>query len=405
VGTGQAFQHGTQKRRLIKLKDPMFNLEEQIAGWRQQMAAGGLKSAEVLYELESHLREEIDRQMHSGVSTEEAYKTAVDAIGEAKTLKAEFGKIGGPTSKSRKALRTFYFGSIIFIVIINSWTLLGSDTSPAVKSLGTAVVCIIGSYLFCLPSFLRSLPNSSYAALLKVVKLASSLVWLWPAWALLLAVRKVDAPIGVVLTPALLCLTAVIALSAVAYVLDERHGRNNGGPGSPPGLLPGSGQPVPPTRPRPPELKQFISRSTAVDPIVQESFHLAFDEACRLGHDFVGTEHLLLGILKLAKGSLAKVLLKMNVDSEKVRLEVERIVSPVLVRAGTTEIPLTPRARKAMKIAACEARKSKHDRISAEHVLLGLLLEGSGVAAIVLRRIGVRTNEVREAILREARAG
>jgi ATP-dependent Clp protease ATP-binding subunit ClpC len=100
----------------------------------------------------------------------------------------------------------------------------------------------------------------------------------------------------------------------------------------------------------------------------------------------------------LAKGSFADVLLKMKVDSEKVRTEVERIVSPILIHAGTPEIPLTPRARKAIKIAAREARKSKHDRIGAEHVFLGLLVEGSGVAALALRRIGVRTDEVREAI-------
>jgi hypothetical protein len=215
--------------------------------------------------------------------------------------------------------------------------------------------------------------------------LASNLVWLWPAWALLQAAHVVNSELGLVPMTVLLCLCSAIGLSVVAYALSEPS-RRTGGSGNPPWPLPCSGQPIPPTRPATP------------DPIVQQSFEIACEEAARLGHDYVGTEHMLLGLLKLTKGSFADLLRSLNLDSDLVRTQIERIVTPILVRPGTAELPLTPRARKALKIAIKEAKAQTHLGMRAEHIFLGLLLEGSGVAARALKNLGVRTEKVREAI-------
>jgi len=215
--------------------------------------------------------------------------------------------------------------------------------------------------------------------------LASNLVWLWPAWALLQAAHVVNSELGVFPMTVLWCLCAAVGLSIVAYALTER-GRRSGGSGSPPWPLPCSGQPIPPARPSTP------------DPIVRQSFEIACEEAARLGHDYVGTEHMLLGLLKLATGTFVDVLREINLDRELVRMEIERTVTPVLLRSGTAELPLTPRARKALQIALREAKAQKHSDMSAEDIFFGLLLEGSGVAARVLKNLGVRIERVREAV-------
>jgi ATP-dependent Clp protease ATP-binding subunit ClpC len=117
-----------------------------------------------------------------------------------------------------------------------------------------------------------------------------------------------------------------------------------------------------------------------------------------LGHDFVGTEHVLLGLLQTAGGALAQTL---QVNTETVRAEVHRLISALPPHSASTEPPLTPRARKALQLAGREAVLPKRSRIGIEHILLGLLHEGGGVAAIALRNLGIRLDQVRTDIPRD----
>jgi hypothetical protein len=369
----------------------MFDLEKAITSWRRQIAAEGLISPEVLDELESHLREEIERQVRSGVSEERAYEAGISSIGDTRALKVEFAKLGSTRRGSRKALQAFYFGSVMFLVLVNTWNLLEFEPRPTTRFSGIAAVCLMASYLACLPYLLRSIPDLSYSLLTKGIKLASSLVWLWPAWAILESTHSVSWEPGVLLTTVLWCLCAAIGLSVIAFALNQRS-RGPGGPGNPPWPLLCSGQPIPPFGPAPREIMG------SAHPIVQHSLEIARGEAARLGHDYVGTEHMLLGLLKLATGSFADLLRRINLDGQLVRTEIERIITPVSTHPGTAEFPLTPRARKALRIAMQQAEARNHSGMSAEDVFFGLLLEGSGVAARALKNLGVRTEKVREAI-------
>src|ERR1043166_4212720 len=136
-------------------------------------------------------------------------------------------------------------------------------------------------------------------------------------------------------------------------------------------------------------------------PRAQQILALARSEADRFNHNFVGTEHLLLGLIRLGQGTAVAVLGKMGLDLENVRLEVEKQVGtgPDQKMIGT--IPYTPRVRKVLVLAAKEARALNHTYVGTEHILLGLLLEGDGVAARVLKNLDVDTETTRQEILRE----
>jgi hypothetical protein len=382
----------------------MFDLESAIAEWRRLMVAGGIKSLEVLDELETHLRDEIQRQIHSGADERHAYQTAVAGIGPASVLKAEFAKASSGHSRRRRTfLRTFYFISAAVVLLINTWTLLEFEMSRLERALGVSAVSLICLYLACLPHLLKSLPTTPYIRLAKANKVASNLLWLWPIWALLDAEHVVHLEIGIVPTMVLWCLYAAVALTAVAYSLNGRCLRPGDSGSLPPPFQP-QPHPIPPARPCPPDFAASLPPSKPVDPIVHQSLELACGEASRLGHDFIGTEHVLLGVLKLAKGSFANVLRNLGVDREAVRAEIERLVSPAAAHTSAAAIPFTPRARKAIQLATREAKVLNHSRISAEHIFLGLLLEGSGIAAQVLKNLGLRIGTTREEILSELRA-
>jgi ATP-dependent Clp protease ATP-binding subunit ClpA len=136
-------------------------------------------------------------------------------------------------------------------------------------------------------------------------------------------------------------------------------------------------------------------------PHAQQVLALARTEAERFNHGFVGTEHILLGLIKLGQGTAVTVLGRMGVDFEKVRLEVERQVGqgPDLKIANV--IPYTPRVKKVLALAAKEAKKLNHTYVGTEHILLGMLGEGDGVAARVLKSLGVDIEKTRREILME----
>ena len=132
---------------------------------------------------------------------------------------------------------------------------------------------------------------------------------------------------------------------------------------------------------------------------------LANQEAQRFNHEYIGTEHILLGLVKEGSGVGANVLKNMDVDLRKVRLEVEKLVKsgPDMVTMG--KLPQTPRAKKVIEYAIEEARNLNHNYVGTEHLLLGLLREHEGVAAQVLMNLGLKLEEVREEVLTLLGAG
>ncbi len=126
---------------------------------------------------------------------------------------------------------------------------------------------------------------------------------------------------------------------------------------------------------------------------------LANQEAQRFNHEYIGTEHILLGLVKEGSGVGANVLKNLDVDIRKVRLEVEKLVKsgPDIVTMG--KLPQAPRAKNVIEYAIEEARNLNHRYVGTEHLLLGLLDERDGVAALVLMNLGLRLEEVREEVL------
>src|SRR5436190_11531422 len=124
-------------------------------------------------------------------------------------------------------------------------------------------------------------------------------------------------------------------------------------------------------------------------PRAQQVLELARKEADRFNHNFVGTEHLLLGLIVLGKGVAVNVLNQMGLDLEIVRMEVEKQVGTGPEQKILGNIPYTPRVKKVLSFAAHEARSLHHTYVGTEHILLGLLREGDGVAARVLKNRNV----------------
>ena len=136
-------------------------------------------------------------------------------------------------------------------------------------------------------------------------------------------------------------------------------------------------------------------------PRAQQVLALARKEADRFNHNFVGTEHLLLGLIKLGQGVAVNVLQKMGLDLETVRMEVEKQVGTGPDQKVIGNIPYTPRVKKVLALASKEAKALNHTYVGTEHILLGLLREGDGVAARVLKNLDVDIEQTRQEILKE----
>ncbi|MFA5200007.1 MAG: ATP-dependent Clp protease ATP-binding subunit [Candidatus Omnitrophota bacterium] len=126
---------------------------------------------------------------------------------------------------------------------------------------------------------------------------------------------------------------------------------------------------------------------------------LAKEEARRFNHDYIGTEHILLGLIREGEGVAAAVLQKLDVSLENIRLEIEKLVQPGPTTQIIGDIPFTPRAKKALELAAEEARSLGHNYIGTEHLLLGLIREGEGIASQVLLNLGLDLNSVRNEVM------
>ncbi|WP_067928217.1 ATP-dependent Clp protease ATP-binding subunit [Alicyclobacillus shizuokensis] len=129
----------------------------------------------------------------------------------------------------------------------------------------------------------------------------------------------------------------------------------------------------------------------------QKVLALAQEEAARLRHPGVGTEHILLGLVREGEGIAAKALTSLGVSADKVQAEVEKIIGPGQSQVGP--MTYTPRAKKVIELSIDEARKLNHTYVGTEHILLGLIREGEGVAARVLANLGVSLNKARQQVL------
>lgn len=144
-----------------------------------------------------------------------------------------------------------------------------------------------------------------------------------------------------------------------------------------------------------PSLADFASSA-------RETLELASQEAPLLNHDFIGTEHVLLGLLKPQNGAVTNLLGRLGLTADLVRSEIQKLIGPGLPMPGTAAtIPYTPRALKALNLAGCEAKALHQKEILPEHIFLGLIKEGHGVAALVLKNLGMDIKKTREGIIKE----
>jgi len=126
---------------------------------------------------------------------------------------------------------------------------------------------------------------------------------------------------------------------------------------------------------------------------------LAKEEAKRFNHDYIGTEHLLLGLVREGEGVAAAVLASLGLGPDKIRFEVEKLVQPGPATIVSGDIPFTPKAKKVIELAMEEARDLGHNYIGTEHLLLGLIREGEGVASQVLLNLGMDLDRVRMEVM------
>jgi len=131
----------------------------------------------------------------------------------------------------------------------------------------------------------------------------------------------------------------------------------------------------------------------------QRVLHLARKEAERFNHNYVGTEHILLGLVVLGSGVAVNALQSLGIDVQSLRLEVEKAVGTGSDTQTVGNIPFTPRAKKVLALATSEARSLNHSYVGTEHILLGLLREGEGIAARVLENMGIDLDEARGEIM------
>src|SRR5688500_8852836 len=133
---------------------------------------------------------------------------------------------------------------------------------------------------------------------------------------------------------------------------------------------------------------------------VRKVLAMAREEAIRLQHDYVGTEHILLGLIREGEGVAAAVLMNLNVDLEQIHERIEESVRKGKATIALGELPYTSRAKKVLEYAMAEARELNHSYVGTEHLLLGLLREEKGIAAQVLNSLGVSLEEARAETLK-----
>jgi hypothetical protein len=346
----------------------MPDLESRIAEWRRQMIAGGITDPEALDELESHLREDVERNVQSGLNAQQAFDAAVAKIGDAHALKFEFGNSGTtkPSDHWPWVVRIgLFIGAILYLV---------KDLSRLERLLALGLVWAVMFVLSrAVLRFRRRLAPEPRAKPVAVIfKFAPVLVVVW--W--LIAVGNAANVISVHLSPTAERFLTNIVICAACVVLVFALFRERR------------------------RVSFELLTATPWSFTARQSLTIARSEASGLYHDFIGTEHLLLGLLK-SESVVPGILKKLGVNDNDVRSEIQKLVGIGPAHEVSAEIPLTPRAREALQLATKEAKTRRQLAPGPEHIFLGLLRENSGVAAVVLKKLGVRFEKAREIISRE----
>jgi hypothetical protein len=351
----------------------MFNLDHAISEWRRQMIAGGIKTPVPLNELESHLREDVEQQMRTGATAEQAFREAAQRVGAAENLRREFAKVRRPAARfNHNTVRALSLAAAAFVFAIETWTLMIYDVTIPERVFGIGMVALIAGYIGALPDLNRLVwrgvrGNAPRKAIAKVCNYAT-LAWFCLLWLGLLHIA--NFPMGIVTSTICWGLVGAAAATVMVFV--------------------------------------FGAEQEALDlwaPGAWRSLELAEAEAVRFHHDFIGTEHVLLGLLGEEDGKVRSVLETFGVRRETVRAEIERIVGAFPQPRTSRPPAYTPRARKAFQFAIREAKTARAVRAEPEHVLLGLLEEGGGVAAVVLNKFGVDVATAREQIRKQTANG
>jgi hypothetical protein len=351
----------------------MFNLDRAIGEWRRKMISAGIKASDVLDELESHLLEDVEKRMRAGVTAERAFREAVERVGAAENLNREFAKVRRPASRFRhNSVRAVFLATGAFVLVVETWTLMIYDVTMPERIFGIGMVALIAGFIGALPDLnrflLRGVRGAAPRKTIAVVCNCATLIWFCLLWLDLLHINTLS--MGIVASAVCWGLVVAEVMTVMVFV--------------------------------------FGAEEEALDlwaPAAWRSFELAGAEAARFHHGFIGTEHVLLGLLGDENGKVRRVLENLGVRRETVRAEIEKIVGLGPQSHTNPPATYTPRAKKAFQFAIREAKAARVNRVEPEHVLLGLLDGCGGVAALVLNRMGVHVNKVREQIRKHTDEG
>jgi hypothetical protein len=350
----------------------MFNLENAIKGWRRQLAESGITSAEILDELEGHLRDEVEEQMRSGETPENAFKSAITQVGHSRELGREFSKLAPPAAQRPKYLRVFCFLSAALIAINAAPLIQGLAASASIsRAIAFTGLLVIAAYLGALPFCYRRLPSLRRPAVAWALNFGSLLVTFWILLALLSALQFVQIKLDEGAVQLFWAAVPAYFATLLAYKTFAFGGN---------------------------AARREIVRAMSHD--TEQALKRALDEAIHLGHDYIGTEHLLLGVLRAQNRITRQVLKTLGLSQELIRDEVEKVVGQGREQSGKKTIPYTPRARRVLDFAGSEAAAMGGTVIGPEHVFLGILLEPEGVAGLVLRKLGADLQLARAEILK-----
>jgi hypothetical protein len=343
----------------------MFYLDRTITEWRKRMAAGGIKNAAVLDELESHVRDDVEQQMRGGATAERAFQEAVQRVGTSAELNQEFAKVSRPQPRlSRTTVLLCCAGFALFVFLVETWLLMESEISAAERSLGVGLVFAISCYIGGLPYLNRMWPGVRGWALRRAIATVCNFAAVaWVCLLLLSTVGVVLVPSGIILS--VVCWSLFAAATATVVVIAL---------GTEPNVL------------------------NLWTPEAWQSFEAADAAALHFHHDFIGTEHVLLGLLESENSIVPNVLRKMGVSRERVRVEIEKIVGNGPHSQTARPPAYTPRAQKALKLSILEAKALRCAHVDTSHIFLGLVLEGGGVAARVLKSLGISPERARKEI-------
>lgn len=371
----------------------MFDLEQSISTWRKKLAAGGIRSDDVLDELEDHLREDIHCQTRAGATEEQAFETATSRVGPPKSLQTEFRK-ARPSWPAW--LRIAYYAFSAGVVLISSWSLLQNELRIWEQCVGLSATLLACVYLVFLPRLPEALNRQWRSLVTAFLKFSSFVMFLWPAWLLLDAFGIVHFQMGIVLSMVLWCAFSSLGATVMIFSLRDYWHQHS----------PSQGHACQGTmaecdaRANSPRLTKnnrlpLQMLGSAAHAVLEQ----ARSEARVRGHDYIGTEHVLLALVACRPDAFDQMLAELHVNQKTVVQQIERAITVAPSSSTDSALPLTPRVRRAFQFAAREAGRIKDSEIGVHHLFLGLLRERSGVAGRVLRQLGLSLKGTRKELL------